>query len=71
MPFLGIDAYKWFVVSIIASAIALTIFGLTLDRMYVLWPNVITYIVLGLVGATIGFVIYGLIKGFENTFPND
>jgi len=71
MSFLGLDAYKWFVVSIITAAIALTIFGLTLDRMYVLWPNVITYIVLALVGATIGFVIYGLIKGFENTFPND
>jgi len=71
MSFLGIDAYKWFVVLVITAAIALTIFGLTLDRMYVLWPNVITYIVLALVGATIGFVIYGLIKGFENTFPND
>jgi hypothetical protein len=39
--------------------------------MFVLWPNVVTYICAALVGATIGFIIYGLIKGFENTFPND
>ena len=71
MSFLGLDPYKWFVALIVAAAIALTTFGLTLDRMYVLWPNVITYIVLALVGSTVGFVIYGLIKGFENTFPND
>jgi len=71
MAFLGLSSYKWFVISVVAAAVALTLFGLTLDRMYVLWPNIITYIVLGLVGATIGFVIYGLIKGFENTFPND
>ncbi|MDF1590971.1 MAG: hypothetical protein P1P89_05590 [Desulfobacterales bacterium] len=71
MSFLGLDSYKWFVISIVAVVIALSIFGLTLDRMYVLWPNVISYIVFALVGATIGFVIYGLIKGFENTFPND
>jgi hypothetical protein len=71
MAFLGLDSFKWFVISVVAVAVALTIFGLSIDRMYVLWPNVITYIVLALVGATIGFVIYGLIKGFENTFPND
>ena len=39
--------------------------------MFVLWPNVVTYICVALVGAVIGFIIYGLIKGFENTFPND
>jgi len=71
MAFLGLDSYKWFVISVVVAAAAMTIFGLSIDRMYVLWPNVITYIVLALVGATVGFVIYGLIKGFENTFPND
>jgi len=71
MAFLGLDSFKWFVISIVVAAVALTIFGLTLDRMYVLWPNVITYIVIALVGSTVVFVIYGLIKGFENTFPND
>jgi hypothetical protein len=39
--------------------------------MFVLWPNFITLISAILVGATIGFVIYGLIKGFDKTFPND
>ena len=39
--------------------------------MFVLWPNTITFIAAALVGATIGFIIYGLIKGFKNTFPDD
>ena len=39
--------------------------------MFVLWPNVVTIICGGMVVATIGFLIYGSIKGFENTFPND
>jgi hypothetical protein len=39
--------------------------------MFVLWPHFITLVCLALVGGTIGFIIYGLIKGFENTFPND
>ena len=65
------SAYKIFVLSVVLSAIALIIFGLTLERMYILWPNMITFVVVALVGATIGFVIYGIIKGFENTFPND
>jgi hypothetical protein len=39
--------------------------------MFVLWPNVITLIAAALVGATVGFIIYGLIKGFKNTFPDD
>jgi len=39
--------------------------------MFVLWPNFITLVAAILVGATVGFIIYGLIKGFENTFPND
>jgi len=39
--------------------------------VFVLWPNIITLIAAVLVGATIGFVIYGIIKGFDKTFPND
>jgi len=39
--------------------------------MFVLWPNTVTVICLALVVGTVGFIIYGLIKGFENTFPND
>ena len=39
--------------------------------MFVLWPNVVNLICGILVGATIGFIIYGCIKGFENTFPDD
>ena len=39
--------------------------------MFVLWPNVTTLVVVALIGAVIGFVIYGCIKGFENTFPDD
>ena len=71
MSFFKLTSYKIFVISVLAAAVALTIFGLTLERMYILWPNFITLVVVGLLGATIGFVIYGLIKGFENTFPND
>jgi len=39
--------------------------------MFVLWPNVVNIICAALVIATIGFIIYGCIKGFENTFPDD
>jgi len=39
--------------------------------MFILWPNTITLIAVILVGATIGFVIYGIIKGFDKFFPND
>lgn len=39
--------------------------------MFVLWPNVTVLVVVALVGAVIGFVIYGCIKGFENTFPDN
>ena len=71
MSFFKLTSYKIFVISVLAVAIALTVFGLTLERMYILWPNFISLVVAGLLGATLGFVIYGLIKGFENTFPND
>ena len=39
--------------------------------MFVLWPNVVTLICAALVVGLVGFIIYGLIKGFEKIFPND
>jgi hypothetical protein len=33
--------------------------------------NLMLWVVAAIVGAVIGFVIYGLIKGFENTFPGE
>jgi hypothetical protein len=39
--------------------------------MFILWPNTVLFISVALVAATIGFIIYGNNKGFENTFPND
>ena len=42
-----------------------------MDTMFILWPNTVTLIVFILVASTIGFVIYGIIKGFDHLFPND
>lgn len=42
-----------------------------MEQMFILNPNSVTMIVFALLAAVIGFVIYGLIRGFENTFPND
>jgi hypothetical protein len=39
--------------------------------MFIIPYNTTLWICVALVIAMIGFVIYGLIKGFENTFPND
>ena len=39
--------------------------------MFVMWPNIITVLCGLMVAATIGFIIYGCIKGFENTFPKE
>ena len=39
--------------------------------MFILWPNTILFISVALVGGTIGFLIYGMFKGFKNLFPND
>jgi len=39
--------------------------------MFVLWPNVLVLIAGGLVVATLGFVVYGCIKGFSNTFRGE
>ena len=71
MSFLKIDGHKLFVAAVVLAAIVLTVFGLGLKRMYILWPNFMLFVVVALLLATVGFVIYGLIKGFENTFPND
>jgi hypothetical protein len=32
--------------------------------------NFLLWVAVAIVGAVIGFVIYGCIKGFENTFPD-
>ena len=39
--------------------------------MFVLWPNTVTLICFALVASTVGFIIYGCIKGFENIFKNE
>jgi hypothetical protein len=39
--------------------------------MFVLWPNTVNLVCAVLIIATIGFIIYGCIKGFENTFRDD
>jgi hypothetical protein len=39
--------------------------------MFVLWPHFITMVCLALVLGVVGFVIYGCIKGFENTFRDE
>ena len=39
--------------------------------MFIIPYNTTLWICVAIVIAMIGFVIYGLIKGFENTFPND
>lgn len=55
-------------------AVILAIFSVILSRMeqmFILNPNAVTLIVFALLASVIGFVIYGCIKGFENTFPNE
>ena len=37
--------------------------------MFTIPPNFILLVCAGIVGAVIGFVIYGLIKGFDKVFP--
>lgn len=41
------------------------------NRMFVLWPNTVLWICVTLLASTAGFIVYGIVKGFENTFPND
>ena len=42
-----------------------------MESMFTLPYNTTLLIVAGLVGAVIGFVIYGTIKGFDKTFTKD
>jgi hypothetical protein len=39
--------------------------------MFTIPYNTTLVIVIAIVAAVIGFVIYGFIKGFENIFPDD
>lgn len=39
--------------------------------MFVLWPNATLIICGGIVLAMACFLIYGAIKGFDKTFPDD
>jgi len=34
---------------------------------FVLWPNVIFFVCLGIVLSILGFIVYGSVVGFENT----
>lgn len=65
------NSHKLFVIVTTLALIGLGIMGKMLKRMFILWPNTILFVVVGLLLAVVGFIIYGLIKGFENTFPND
>lgn len=38
---------------------------ITLSPMFFFWVPI------AIVGAILGFIIYGIIKGFDNTFPDD
>ncbi|MBW1696208.1 MAG: hypothetical protein JRH18_03180 [Deltaproteobacteria bacterium] len=66
---------KWIKTIGFITLIALLIFigyiAFIKKSMFILWPNTVLFICVALMGSTIGFIIYGLIKGFENTFPND
>lgn len=39
--------------------------------MFTIPPNFILLVVVAIVGGVIGFLIYGLMKGFENIFPEE
>jgi hypothetical protein len=66
-----VNYHKLFIIVVILAAIGLAIMGKMLNTMFILWPNTILFVVVGLLLAVVGFIIYGLFKGFENTFPND
>lgn len=41
---------------------------------FILWPNIILFVCIGIIFSIIGYIIYGVIVGFENTlkdFEND
>ena len=60
---------KILISAIVALFVVLIAYPAIKNRMFVMFPNVVLLIAVVLVGATIGFIIYGCIKGFENTFP--
>ena len=62
---------KILISAIVALFVVLIAYPAIKNRMFVLFPNVVLLVAVVLVGATIGFIIYGCIKGFENTFPDD
>jgi hypothetical protein len=39
--------------------------------MFVLPPNFMLLICTAIVAAIVGYVIYGLVKGFENIYPKE
>ena len=41
-----------------------------MDTMFTIPQNIILYIVAGLVGAIVAFVIRGFIKGWDKVFPD-
>ncbi len=62
---------KLIIAGLIVIFIILVGYPAITNRMFILWPNTVLWICVALVGSTIGFIIYGIFKGFENTFPND
>jgi|GEM_PF-567579 hypothetical protein len=62
---------KLLIAGLIVVFVVLVGYPALTKEMFVLWSNTVLCICIGLVAGTIGFVIYGSIKGFENTFPND
>ena len=42
--------------------------------VFVIWPNIILFVCVGIIVSIIGYIIYGTVVGFENTlkdFEND
>ena len=62
---------KLIITALIVVFLALLGYPAITKNMFVLWPNTVLWVCVGLVGGAIGFVVYGILKGFENTFPND
>ncbi len=62
---------KLIISALIVIFIILVAYPAIKKQMFIIWPNSILWICVALVVSTIGFIIYGLVKGFENTFPND
>ena len=41
-----------------------------MERMFTIPPNTILFICTAIVGAIIGFVIYGFVKGWDKVYPD-